>query len=80
MAGPSTPCINVCVVEPSTNLCIGCGRTVDEIGRWSGLPEADRLAIMAGLPGRLRALVARPGRAAAGGAGDRLLPSRRRQR
>ena len=84
MAGPSTPCIDVCVVEPSSGLCVGCGRTIDEIGRWASLSEAERHAVMAGLPARLRALVARPGRGAAEGAaaGDvrRVLPSQRRRR
>ena len=81
MAGPSTPCVNVCVVEPSTGLCIGCGRTVDEIGRWGALSEPERLAIMAALSERLRALVARPGRSRAeGGLPRRALPSSRRRR
>lgn len=50
---PSTPCINVCVVEQATGLCVGCGRTTVEIARWSGLAEPQRLAIMARLEKRL---------------------------
>jgi len=82
MAGPSTPCINICVVEPSTGLCVGCGRNIDEIGRWGALSEGQRLAVMAGLPDRLRALVARPDRSRGeiGDAPRRTLPSSRRRR
>ena len=25
----STPCVKVCVIDPLSDLCIGCGRTVD---------------------------------------------------
>jgi predicted Fe-S protein YdhL (DUF1289 family) len=37
-------------------MCIGCGRSLDEIGRWIALTEAERIAIMAQLPARLAAL------------------------
>ncbi|MEH3117975.1 MAG: DUF1289 domain-containing protein [Methylorubrum populi] len=51
---PSSPCTKVCVLDAATGLCEGCGRTRDEIGSWGSLSEPQRLAIMAGLPGRLR--------------------------
>ncbi len=28
----SSPCIKVCIIE--SDYCIGCGRTLDEIGEW----------------------------------------------
>ena len=37
-----------------TNLCMGCGRTLQEIARWTSLSDAERTAIMAALPARLR--------------------------
>jgi uncharacterized protein len=49
----STPCIKLCVIDPLAKLCIGCGRTIDEIARWGGLGEPERRAIMAELEGRL---------------------------
>jgi hypothetical protein len=52
---PSTPCIQVCVIDPGSRLCVGCGRTVNEIAAWGGLDESARLAIMARLPARLAA-------------------------
>lgn len=53
MTQVSTPCIKLCIIDPPSGLCQGCGRTVGEIQIWSVLPEADRLAIMSTLPARL---------------------------
>lgn len=53
MAVPLTPCINVCVLDTLSGLCRGCGRTADEIARWSSLDDSERARIMALLPGRL---------------------------
>jgi predicted Fe-S protein YdhL (DUF1289 family) len=52
---PSTPCIKVCAVSGQSGLCIGCGRTLQEIAQWGRLSEHERRAIMATLPGRLAA-------------------------
>ena len=48
-----TPCIKICVIEPGTQLCTGCGRTLAEIARWSQLEAAERRCIMTQLPSRL---------------------------
>ena len=64
----STPCINVCVLDPLSALCIGCGRTGEEIAAWTTMSETERLAVMADLPQRLtegRSRAARGGRIAA---------------
>jgi len=50
---PMTPCVKVCVVDPISALCIGCGRTVAEIAAWAAMSEAERLGVMAGLGERL---------------------------
>jgi predicted Fe-S protein YdhL (DUF1289 family) len=47
-----TPCVQVCVVDGESGLCLGCFRTLGEIGRWSRLSDAEREAIMAALPNR----------------------------
>ena len=47
-----TPCINVCILDPASRLCRGCGRTLDEIGRWTIMTAAERARIMAELPAR----------------------------
>ncbi len=54
MASVSTPCIQVCVLDPVTGLCEGCGRTREEIATWFRLTEEDRRRIMAELPERMR--------------------------
>jgi predicted Fe-S protein YdhL (DUF1289 family) len=54
MTRASSPCIKVCLIDPETGLCEGCGRTREEIARWSRLPEEERLRIMAELPERMR--------------------------
>jgi predicted Fe-S protein YdhL (DUF1289 family) len=64
----STPCINVCVLDPLSALCIGCGRTGEEITAWATMSETQRLVVMAGLDQRLanaRSRAARSGRVAA---------------
>ena len=68
-----TPCVKVCVVDPETGFCIGCGRTRPEIGSWLALSPVERRDIMAGLPERVATLTlpkkrrgGRRGRLAAG--------------
>jgi predicted Fe-S protein YdhL (DUF1289 family) len=48
-----TPCIAVCMIDPRTGLCFGCGRTLPEIARWHRMERAERLAVMAGLAARM---------------------------
>lgn len=48
----ATPCIKVCVVDGASSLCLGCFRTLSEIGGWSGLTDEQRAAVMADLPAR----------------------------
>ena len=54
MSRPSTPCVRVCILDPETGLCEGCGRTREEIARWFRFGEDERLRIMAELPERMR--------------------------
>jgi uncharacterized protein len=51
-----TPCVRVCAVHPTLGLCVGCGRSLDEIGRWIGMSDAERVRVMAQLPQRLAAI------------------------
>lgn len=46
----ASPCVQRC--EAKGDLCLGCGRTLSEIGRWSTMTEAEQLAIMATLTTR----------------------------
>jgi predicted Fe-S protein YdhL (DUF1289 family) len=49
-----TPCIAVCIIDPRTKLCLGCGRTLPEIARWHRMESAERRAVMGLLPQRMR--------------------------
>jgi len=51
-----TPCVNVCLLDGETGLCVGCGRTVAEISSWASLSPEQRRAIMATLPARMQQL------------------------
>ena len=52
MAEIESPCIKVCTLDARAGLCLGCGRTVDEIARWTLMSAEDRERIMAELPAR----------------------------
>jgi len=52
MAEIESPCIKVCVLDPVSNHCVGCGRSLTEIERWTALSPEERRRIMADLPAR----------------------------
>ena len=41
-----SPCIGICKLDQKSGLCIGCKRTIDEIGRWAMLADPERQAII----------------------------------
>ena len=41
----ASPCISVCRMDPRTQLCEGCARTIDEIANWSRYSDADKRAV-----------------------------------
>lgn len=47
-----TPCVNICEIDPVEKICIGCYRSITEIGLWSRMSAEERREIMAELPGR----------------------------
>jgi predicted Fe-S protein YdhL (DUF1289 family) len=48
-----TPCVNICLLDDALGLCVGCGRTIEEISRWATMSDQQRRAIMAVLPARI---------------------------
>ncbi len=48
-----SPCIKVCAVDGQSGLCLGCGRSLKEIGGWMQFDDAGRREIMDRLPERL---------------------------
>lgn len=51
-----SPCVGVCTLDDATGWCLGCGRTGDEIARWIGMSDPERLACWRDLPRRLEQL------------------------
>ena len=49
-----TPCVKVCTLDARSGLCLGCGRTLEEIARWASMSEAERARVMAELAVRGR--------------------------
>ena len=55
-----SPCEKICVVDPASGLCRGCGRSLAEIEHWTRYTDAERAQVMAQLPQRLKAMQNRP--------------------
>jgi uncharacterized protein len=53
----ASPCIDICRLD-AQGLCIGCRRTIGEIGEWSRASEARRREIVRGLAARPAAVSA----------------------
>jgi predicted Fe-S protein YdhL (DUF1289 family) len=51
-----SPCLKICTYDPASGLCQGCGRTLEEIGAWFSMSDAQRRAVMEQLPERLKAM------------------------
>jgi len=44
-ARPTSPCVQLCTLDDDA-VCVGCGRTLDEIARWSRMSPAEQVAIV----------------------------------
>lgn len=54
-----SPCVKLCVIHPTANLCMGCFRTVEEIADWSEMDQDTRKTLMIELPDREKLIVRR---------------------
>ena len=66
-----SPCVGICTLDPATNRCVGCMRTVGEIAEWTGATNERRYEIVRDLRRR---------RIADGRVSDSDLRPRRRRR
>ena len=48
----ATPCVQVCIVDGASGLCLGCFRTLPEIAGWARFSDEERARIMEELAGR----------------------------
>jgi len=44
-------------MDPERALCLGCGRTLDEIARWAEMSDAEREQVLAELQNRGQSLI-----------------------
>ncbi|HEY2136906.1 MAG TPA: DUF1289 domain-containing protein [Xanthobacteraceae bacterium] len=51
-----SPCNRICVIDPASGLCRGCGRSLAEIARWSDMSDHERERVMADLDRRLQSV------------------------
>jgi len=51
-----SPCKLICQLDLATAMCKGCGRSREEIARWTSLSNAQRAFIMTQLERRLKEL------------------------
>ncbi len=54
MSEVSSPCIDICRIDPDTGLCTGCLRTLDEIAGWGSYSDDDKRAVNRSLEARRR--------------------------
>lgn len=48
-----SPCVKICTLDARSGICLGCGRTIDEIARWAGMSADEREAVMRDVAGRM---------------------------
>ena len=53
---PPSPCISVCQMDAQTGWCIGCLRSIEEIGAWSTNTDQDKRAVWQRISERLEFL------------------------
>jgi uncharacterized protein len=58
-----SPCVKVCAIDATTGWCLGCGRSMAEIGGWSTLAAERRSSIMTELDARKAKIADRESRA-----------------
>ncbi|MCB1533781.1 MAG: DUF1289 domain-containing protein [Rhodoblastus sp.] len=51
-----SPCNGVCRMDDTSGLCMGCGRTLSEIGDWGSMSDEQRARVRDLLPERMARL------------------------
>lgn len=51
-----SPCVKICLIDEASHQCLGCGRSLREIGGWTQMTDLERKLIMDELPGRMKLL------------------------
>ncbi|HQU07367.1 MAG: DUF1289 domain-containing protein [Ferrovum sp. 37-45-19] len=53
----SSPCVNICQTDSVTGVCLGCGRTLQEITDWMNLNDEEKKRVIAQSQNRLNDLL-----------------------
>ncbi|MEP2760182.1 MAG: DUF1289 domain-containing protein [Hyphomicrobiales bacterium] len=48
--------MKICMIDEATRQCLGCGRSLREIGGWTQMTDLERKLIMDDLPARMKQL------------------------
>jgi len=48
-----SPCNRVCTLDPATDQCLGCGRSLAEIMAWTRMTDAERARVVSDCERRL---------------------------
>lgn len=51
-ASPASPCVDNCRMDPASGECIGCRRTLAEIGGWSSFSDDEKRSVLAAVARR----------------------------
>lgn len=49
-----SPCVEICTLDFTKELCVGCLRTLDEIGAWTNCNDDEKRRILANVEERKR--------------------------
>ena len=46
MSSIESPCVDICQLDPSSGICLGCFRTMEEISVWIEMSDDDKREIL----------------------------------
>jgi predicted Fe-S protein YdhL (DUF1289 family) len=49
---PISPCIGVCIIDPASDFCLGCARTIPEIAGWLDFSPEEKQRLLEALAER----------------------------
>ena len=55
----ASPCVSICTLDRESGLCIGCLRTIKEIGAWRAMTMAEKRVVVAACAERAKSIVPR---------------------
>jgi len=55
----ASPCVSICTLDRVSGLCIGCLRTIKEIGAWRTMTMTEKRAVVAACAERAKSIAPR---------------------